>query len=189
MEPPISMAQAQLTVVLPKWKWGMRQRIRIQRPPSDVYAALKAVNLAEMRMARLLSALRFKTRGGAEPRGKFEDVMGEGGWVTLVDNPGREVIRGLIGRFWQRDAGIVRVRDANEYYLFSEPGYAKLAFAYFLEECTSGTELAVATHVQSTDAGAAKRFLPYWALIRIGAALTIRSGLRAIRRRAEQFAS
>src|SRR6516165_321708 len=82
MEPPISMAQAQLTVVLPKWKWGMRQRIRIRRPPSDVYAALKAVNLAEMRMARLLSALRFKTRGGAEPQGKFEDVMGEGGWVT-----------------------------------------------------------------------------------------------------------
>jgi hypothetical protein len=187
MEPSISIAEAQLTIALPRWKWGMQQRIRIRRPPADVYAALKAVELGEMRMARLLSALRFKTRGEAESQGKFEDVMGEGGWVTLVDNPGREVIRGLIGRFWQRDGGIVHVRDANEYYLFSQPGYTKLAFAYFLEESPSGTELTVATHVQSTDAGAAKRFLPYWALIRIGAALTMHSGLRAIRRRAERF--
>src|SRR5215831_12518762 len=153
MEPSTSMAEAQLTVVLPKWKWGMKQRIHIRRPASDVYAAVKAVELAEMRMARLLSALRFKKTDETKSQGKFEDVMGEGGWVTLVDNPGREVIRGLIGRLWQRDAGTVRVHDANEYYLFAEPGYAKLAFAYFLEERPSGTELTVATHVQSTDVG------------------------------------
>ncbi len=189
MEPSISMAEAQLTVVLPRWEWGMRQRILIRRPPSDVYAALKSVELADMRMARLLSALRFKAKGGAESQRKFEDVMGEGGWVTLVDNPGREVITGLIGRFWQRDAGIVRVRNAKDYYLFAEPGYAKLAFAYCLRKSSSGTDLTVATHVHATDAGAAKRFLPYWALIRVGAALTVRSGLRAIRRRAERFAS
>jgi hypothetical protein len=67
---------------------------------------------------------------------------------------------------------------------FDRPGFVLIATSFELEAQGSSTRLATETRVQSTDAGAARAFLPYWLAIRAGSGLIRRELLGAIARRA-----
>jgi hypothetical protein len=44
------------------------------------------------------------------PTFRMRDAVGGGsGWVALRDEPGVELLAGLVGQFWHRDYGIVKV--------------------------------------------------------------------------------
>ena len=85
-----------------------------------------------------------------------------------------------IGRFWKLSGGLRKVEGREHFSSFDEPGYAKVAFNFRLED----GELSTETRIAGTDAHARRRFGLYWLLIRPGSGLIRREWLRAIEKRA-----
>jgi hypothetical protein len=73
--------------------------------------------------------------------------------------------------------------DPERFREFSEPGWAKAAFNFRVEEVEGRTVLTTVTRVFCTDEGARRRFRRYWMLIRPGSGAIRVAWLRAIRRR------
>ena len=70
------------------------------------------------------------------------------GFVSIVEEPGRELIFGGIGQMFKASEGLTPVfRDASELVAFLEPGYAKVAINSFAMPVEFGTELRTETRV------------------------------------------
>ncbi|MDD9936262.1 MAG: hypothetical protein OXT09_21800 [Myxococcales bacterium] len=181
--PPIDPG-ADLQAAMPAWEHELEDSVLIGASRATVFQALQAVRSQEMALGRWLARLRTLRAAPSDP-GPFQREMHDIGWVPLVQAPEELVAAGLVGRFWQRDFGIERLESAEDFARFNRPGFAKVVFAWRLEDVAGGTRLRAITRVHTTDARAARRFGMYFHLIRLGAHLSVRSGLHAIRRRAE----
>ncbi|MDM0023155.1 hypothetical protein [Variovorax saccharolyticus] len=95
----------------------------------------------------------------------------------------RELAFGLVGRFWQRDYGLVTLaRPEQQFASYFEPGLAKLVLNFSTETLPGGqTRLATETRVHCVDSAALRRFTPYWWLIRPVSGLIRRRLLARIR--------
>jgi hypothetical protein len=51
-----------------------------------------------------------------------------GGWMLLGERPGEELTLGLVGKFWRPLIQYAEL-DAEQYWTFAEPGWAKTAYA------------------------------------------------------------
>ncbi|MCW2987002.1 MAG: hypothetical protein JWR63_4572, partial [Conexibacter sp.] len=75
---------------------------------------------------------------------------------------------------------------------FARPGFVLMAMSFGLESLGGmgggRTRLTTETRVQPTDAGSARRFRPYWMVVRAGSGLIRHELLRAVKRRAERAA-
>lgn len=111
---------------------------------------------------RLLGSLGAKSGLAQRPGFGIDDFM------MLGRDADREIAFGLIGRFWQRDYGLVPLdQPALEFANFSEPGLAKLVLNFSTEVLPDGrTRLSTETRVHCVDRNAQRRFTPYWLLIR-----------------------
>ena len=117
--------------------------------------------------------------------GPILDGMERMGFISLRGSA-TELVYGLVGRFWQPTGGLRAVR-ADEFEGFAEPGYLKAGFNFLVEpNGDGGCLLSTETRVIATDAGARRRFRPYWTVVHPGSALIRRGWLRAIRSRAER---
>jgi hypothetical protein len=104
-------------------------------------------------------------------------------FMILGRDADRELAFGLVGRFWQRDYGLVALDHPREQFAgFSESGLAKLGLNFSTEALHDGrTRLMTETRVQCVDADARRRFTPYWWLIRPVSGLIRRRLLLRIR--------
>lgn len=110
---------------------------------------------------------------------------GDSGWVLLRDEPGVEFLIGLVGQFWHRDYGIVRVPRSG-FADFDEPGYAETLAGLSLRPYGSHrTLLTYESRTITTDPVAHRRFAGYWRVLRPFVALLTRSALITIAREAE----
>jgi hypothetical protein len=75
-----------------------------------------------------------------------------------------------------------RLRSAEAWRAFDEPGYVKAVMNFLATEGTLETE----TRIKATDPASRARFAPYWRLIRPGSGAIRRAWLRAAKRRAER---
>ncbi len=159
--------------------------------PEDAYRALAAVTAHEIRLLGPLMALRqlpALLAGRAKPGGHdipVFDGVERAGFVRLAEDPGREIVFGVVGRFWKltRNAPVGTVVDRQSFTSFAEPGYAKAAMSFLARAEGRGTRLITETRIRATDAGAARSFRRYWRLARPGSGLIRRSWLAAVRRR------
>jgi hypothetical protein len=93
------------------------------------------------------------------------DDFVENGFVLLAEQVGKEVVLGAIGKFWRPDSGISRV-DASEFQSFDDPGYAKAAMNFRVDELGPDRCLLVTeTRVLCTDASSRRKFRLYWSAI------------------------
>jgi len=107
------------------------------------------------------------------------------GFVTIAEEPGRELVFGGIGQMFEVSGGLTPVfRGASEFFAFQEPGYAKVAMNFSARRVEFGTELRTETRVLATDADSRRRFGRYWRLIWPGSALIRRNWLAAAKRTA-----
>jgi hypothetical protein len=107
------------------------------------------------------------------------------GFVLLTEEPGREIVLGVVGRFWQLSSGIHRI-EPGEFTGFDAPGYAKAAWNFVVSERAGGGSTVVTeTRVAGTDADARRKFTRYWTLVGPFSALIRRMLLRGIKRDAE----
>jgi hypothetical protein len=105
--------------------------------------------------------------------------------VLLTEEPGREIVLGVVGRFWQVSSGIHRI-EPEEFVDFDAPGFAKAAWNFVVSERPGGGSTVVTeTRVACTDADSRRKFTCYWRLVGPFSGLIRRVLLRGIKRDAE----
>ena len=192
---PVAGAGGLLDEVLPRYDFRERHSTVVAAPRPAVWNAIESVTLAEMPVVGALFALRsLPARLGGRPglpRVQDEPVLAqlyETGFAKLAEDPGRELVFGLIDQMWKRRGETAEIEDGAEFLAFERAGFVKAAMNFRLSDRPAGTLLETETRVLATDAGARRGFGRYWLLIRPASGLIRRIWLRAIARRATQAA-
>jgi hypothetical protein len=173
--------------ILPGWSFGHAHSVEVAAGPDAAWRAVLDVRPAEVRLLGPLMAVR---RLGARPPDAARDrplldVMCAGGFVPLAGS-GREVVIGIVGRFWSLRPDMAALEGAAAFSAFTSPGWAKGVMAFRVTPTGPGrSRVETETRVAATSPDAHRRFARYWRLVHLGSALIRRSWLAAIRRRAE----
>lgn len=104
---------------------------------------------------------------------------------TPLGHDEKEIVSGLVGRFWQPDGGLRQITDTDAFVKFCEHGTAKLAMNFLFLPEANGTRLVTETRVFCPDSRSQILFTPYWLAIRLGSGFIRKRYLRAIKREAE----
>lgn len=170
---------------LPEFDFHEVHRRQVAGTAAAALAAAKAAGPEEMPFVRTLFALRSLAasgRGRGLPRSKgrpLAEQMVEFGFVVLAESE-REIVLGFVGQPWKLSGGSMpRLRSAEDWRAFAEPGYVKAAMNFLSSDGLLETE----TRIRATDAVSRLRFARYWRVIRPGSGLIRRSWLRAAGRR------
>jgi hypothetical protein len=182
-----------LDKALPEYDFREQHTRHIDAPPERVDEAVRAVTIRDMPLARLLFALRAAPARMRRKPTRFGEVdvplLGlalDVAFGPLGDDPGNEVVIGMIGQPWKLVGGESRrFARPQEFTAFADPGFVKAAMNFRYEPVDAGTRLTTETRVLATDPDSRRRFRRYWLVIRPGSGLTRRAWLRAAARRAE----
>jgi hypothetical protein len=169
-----------LDQVMPTYDRREVHRHRVDAPPAAVWEAVRGLTGEQLRLMRLLMGMRSLGRRRNDRGGTVLDGFKRMGFRVVAEEPNRELVLAGIGRFWTLSGGLQRVEGGEQFTRFEEPGYAKVAFNFLLEDGTLSTE----TRIAGTDAHARRRFGLYWLLVRPGSGLIRREWLGAIARQA-----
>lgn len=176
---------------LPEFHWSEFHETRIARPPEKVREAVLALRVSDLRLTGLLMGIRtlpslLTGRRTLRPGGgPMVEELSRAGFVLLVDTD-RELVMGVVGRFWQLRARPLPLEGAAAFREFREPGFAKAAWNFRFEPDGEGTRLTTETRIQATDDAARRTFGRYWRVIQPGSGLIRRDILAAVRRRASR---
>jgi hypothetical protein len=106
-------------------------------------------------------------------------------FALLEQRPPEEIVRGITGRFWTANGGLVAT-DAATFRDSPPAGLARAAWSFRLEAPDPATTLLTTeTRIRCADGATRASFRRYWRVIRPGSGLIRRMMLRDIRRRAE----
>lgn len=175
---------------LPEFDVSKRHAIRIRAPRDRVFAEVLRYDFSKSLSTRVLMALRGyagrSRRARVERPGTLPESLARFGFTPLEEDPGREMVFGLVGRFW-RPKGDLCTLSAAEYSDFREPGFAKAAWNLLVEEDGPGvTRLSTETRVLCLGDAARRRFLLYWRVVEPFSGVIRWSLLRGVRREAEE---
>jgi hypothetical protein len=106
-------------------------------------------------------------------------------FIPLARDGEREIVAGLIGKFWRPDFGLYVVNGPSEFLACNPPKTAKLTIGFFAEQLGEVTLLTTETRVYCPDRYSLIMFAPYWLIIRPVSGLLRRRALGTIRRIAE----
>ncbi len=165
---------------LPSYHFSERHGVEVSALPDRVFASVMTCDLTQSPVVKWLFQLR---------RLPWDDVTIDGleriGFRTLGARQGREVVMGLVGRFWTLSGGILPIH-ADEFVRFDSPGYAKAAANFRLQPMGNGrTGLTTETRIWCTSPRSRILFGFYWAGVRPFSGLIRREWLRCVKRRAE----
>lgn len=177
---------------LPDYDVADRHRVAVGASVGRVYDAVRALDMGGSAMIRTLFFLRelpalltARNRGGERRLGLTLDGLIGSGFVLLGERPGREILLGLVGRFWTPSGDLRRVR-ADEFRGFATPGYAKAAWSFFLTPQDPETTLLLTeTRVLCLDPASRTRFRRYWSFVGPFSGVIRKEVLRGIKREAE----
>jgi hypothetical protein len=162
---------------------------------TDLWEVLRRRKLAGALAAlrTLPDALARVIHGEGRPqvpeRMRLRDTVGgpgdEGGWILLADRP-RELVLGLIGKFWRPVIEYAEV-PAGRFRGFAEPGWAKTVYYLRAEPIDANHTLLKATmQTGTTDEAARRWFRRYWTFgVGSGAHVLVRALLDVAREHAE----
>lgn len=187
--------------LMPRFDANVVQHIVVNADPGRTYQAVLDADLMDNGLTHLMVIARDLPNrlrpGRSRPAGsqsqpdqrptfRMRDAAGdESGWVSLRDEPGVELLAGLIGQFWRRDYGIVRL-SPEEFASFDRPGYAKTVAGFALHpHGEARTLLTYESRTVCTDASARRRFSAYWFVLRPFVRLMLRGALVSMKRYAE----
>lgn len=176
--------------VLPEYDVAKRHRIVIRAPRARVFEEVLRYDFGSSRITRALMALRgyggrVRRAGGGKP-GTLSESLLRFGFTPLAENPGEELVFGLVGQFW-RPAGNLQTLSAAEFAAFRKSGFAKAAWNLLCTETADPgvTELSTETRVLCYGDSARRKFLLYWRVVERFSGLIRWSLLRGVRRAAE----
>ena len=174
---------------LPDYDVAEHHAIDVDAPVDEAYRAVKEFDLARSPIVLALlfaRGLPHLFTGAVKPKRhlRLDDVV-ESGFVVLGEEPGHELVLGIVGKFWQLSSGVHRV-EPGEFIGFDTPGFAKAAWNFVVSARPGGgSRVETETRVVSTDDDARRQFSRYWWLIGRFSALIRRVMLHHIKRDAE----
>ena len=175
---------------LPEYDEVEHHEAAVDAPPDRTYQAVKEVDLARSPIVLALLAARGLPHlftGTVKPKRRLtlDDILASG-FVVLAEEPGRELVLGVVGKFWRPGSGVHRI-EASEFTAFDQPGCSKAVWNFQVTDRPGGgSTVSTETRVASTDADARRNFGWYWRLIGPFSALIRRIVLGQIKRDAEQ---
>lgn len=161
-------------------------RREVPQAPAVAWDALWRADLGGSRIVRGLMLLRGLPRlvlGGFRwPRRRaftLESVI-EAGFGRLAEDPGREIVLGIAGRFW-RPAGNVDPFDAEVFAAPVQPGRARALWNFrVVPRESGGSVLHTETRIVCGDPASRRKFRAYWLVVRPFSGLIRRMMLRAV---------
>lgn len=169
--------------VMPVFDATRVERLAVQTAPGQAFDALRstdflAVHSRLMDTAVWLRGLPLRLRGrevAPPPQMTIASLFDApadttydasfGPWVPLREVPGRELVLGVVGRFWSPTITWRRV-SPQAFPAFAEPGWGSIVAA--LSVAPTGAESCVLTYEARTrchDAGSRRAFRRYWTLV------------------------
>jgi hypothetical protein len=191
MPPSTPAAPTWLDRLMPSWDVHEVHTTRIRATPQRVHRALFEVTAGDVWLFQSLMALRGLHRRGAGGSRPLIEGAREGGFALLADEPGREVVLGVMGQFWRlRDRRLRPIASPAEFMSFAEPGFARAAMSFLIEPLDGETcRVTTETRISATDVAARRAFRAYWIVVHAGSAFIRLMWLRALKRRAEHGAA
>ena len=173
---------------LPNWDVREQHSRRIGASPGQVRTALLQITARHLPFGSLMLALRFVPAVMARtwPFGFDRSVMElfvDLGFVELA-NTEHEIVLGTVGRFWRFREELRALSSPDDFNRFEEPGFAKGAINFRVEDEGGAALLSTETRVEATDDRARRLFEPYWIPVRAVGGLMRSEMLRAVERRA-----
>lgn len=177
--------------VLPRYDVSERHARTLGVPLDIAWSALWSADLGGGAVVKLLMGLRAlpAALAGAGAlrrpprRVRLEELIAFG-FGRLAEEPGREVVLGIEGRFW-RPLGNLEPFDRTRFARPVEPGLARAAWNFALEPAGVGrTRLTTETRVLCGDARSRRKFKLYWLLVRPGSGWIRHAILAAVAREA-----
>ena len=155
--------------------------LTVHSPLSD---AAMFVRTVPARVATRLGRQAIEPTAGPDTMrmGDLFDDPDPGGpeWFALGETPGRELVVGSIGRFWQKVIDWQPV-DAATFPGFAEPGFGKIAMCLRVDPVGGGRScITYEARTQLTDDEARARFGRYWKLVSPFAGYIMRAALKTI---------
>ena len=137
-------------------------------------------------MSRALLALRGYGRCALQPDTGLPERLRRFGFTTLDQDPGRELVFGIAGRFWRPDGGLRRIADRQAFLDFAEHGCVKAAWNLRIDPIDDGAcELSTETRIEYFGPAARRKFRLYWTLVGPFSGVLRRSLLRGVKVRAD----
>ena len=165
---------------LPLFHFSEIHKTEVNAPANVVYSSILACNMGRSAIVRFL----FRLRRLPECEMTIEGLQ-QIGFRLLERREDREIVFGLIGKFWTFSEVIIPFQP-EEFVSFDAKGYAKAAGNLLAVPITSHrTRLITETRVQCTSSWSRVRFALYWTIIRPFSGLIRREWLRLIKQHAE----
>jgi CTP:molybdopterin cytidylyltransferase MocA len=168
-----------LDELMPRYDVGAAYDTVVEAPMRQVYQAVLETDLAKSLVSRFLMAIRSLGRR-APSSFRFGQLPPKGAFFALASDPPREVVAGVMGRFWAIDGAVADGTRAA----FEEPlpaGMAKAAWSFRVEDHAGGSLLTTETRILCADDDARRQFLRYWTLVGPFSGIIRREALRLIR--------
>jgi hypothetical protein len=174
---------------LPDYDVIEHHALDVDAPVDEAYRAVKELDLARSPIVLALlfaRGLPHLFTGAVKPKRRLGlDKIVESGFVVLAEEPDRELVLGIVGKFWQLSSGVHRI-EPDEFIGFDAPGFAKAVWNFAVSARPGGgSRVETETRVVSTDDDARRQFSRYWWLIGRFSALIRRVVLGQIKREAE----
>jgi hypothetical protein len=165
---------------LPDYQFREYHARTIRCRPEDVLAAVLDCDLGRSALVRAL----FRLRG--LPTGRITlETMEKVGFRVLGKQLNREVVIGLIGRFWTLSGGIHPFAP-EQFVSTDRPDLVKAAINFRVQAHSRAfTRLTTETRVWCPTAGSRRRFRLYWFLIRPFSGLVRIEWLRLVQQQVE----
>jgi len=181
-----------LEQLLPHHEFSDTVTVETRASGDAVLRAVRDVSAREMPLSLVLLTVRALPRMVSRrrlivPRGTlWDDLTRTAGFAPFEEEPGRPLVMGYVGRPWRLTGGGAPIATREDFVAWDEPGWAKVAAAFWVEPDGSGTRLVTETRIHLTDEAARRAFARYWRLVHLGSVLLRKDWLRAARRRAER---
>jgi hypothetical protein len=174
--------------------------IVVAAPPAAVYRAVMELDMVQLVRDDRVLGLLFAVRGipdrllrlaGRAPEVpepvsmRLADLPAEGEWVRLAEDPGREIVFGAAGRFWNGPIDWEVITPAG-FAAFDTPGSARIAANLAVHPYSADRVLLTyEARTSATDAAARRGLHRYWRFLSPFIGVVLRGVLRGVRRAAE----
>ena len=188
---PPSVSTALLDSIMPVYEVQEVHTTHVDAPPAKAYAAVLAVTPGETGLSRPFLWVRtLPARVGGR---LIDDTVWNRPFLSMPSTavlgsvPDRQIVVGLIGKFWRlRDGERVAVEGREQFMAFNRPDFAVSTLSFHVDPEGTGSRVTTITRVRLTDPDSRRAFFKYWRVIGTGSAVLRRTWLRAVKTRAER---
>ena len=189
---------------LPQFDTTRREHLIVRGEPAAVFDEVRNLDLLSLHSPLLdavmwLRALAEKLPGRKPTEvpsirlgGLFDEAVApttEQPWVPLAERKGRELVFGVVGKFWQPSISWNPV-PGDRFVAFDESGWGKIAASIsVLPYGSDRTLLTYEARTLTTDQRSRRKFRLYWRVVSPFVGVVMRSLLTAVSRRMEHLSS